>query len=102
MKTFLKPAELASVALSFVNLTVTVCYTGVDSLVLNCALEEAFAALAGDNAVVEARGLVLADHADHGLVVLLYHPVSWFMIITVEIRFTGLGVGWELFNVAFP
>jgi hypothetical protein len=43
LEAFLKATKLASVALSFVNLTVSVGHTAVDALVLHGALEEAFA-----------------------------------------------------------
>jgi hypothetical protein len=102
LKTFLKPTKLTSVALSFINFTVAVRNTGVDALILNSSLEEAFAAFAGDNAIMQPSGLVLADHADHGLVVLLDHPVGWLVVVAVEVRFTGLCVGWQLLNVPFP
>jgi hypothetical protein len=37
---------------------------------LNCSFEETFAAFAGDDPVVKAGGLVLADVADQRLLVL--------------------------------
>ena len=96
MKTFLEATKLTSVTLSFVNFTVAVSYTCVYSFVLNSSFEEPFAPFTGYNAVVKARGLVLAYHADHGLVILLYHPVSRLVVVTVKVRFTGLSVSRKL------
>jgi hypothetical protein len=48
----LKPTVLASVSLLLINFTMAVCHAGVDTLVLNSALEEALATFAGDDAVV--------------------------------------------------
>ena len=100
LKTFLETTKLTSVALSFVDFTVAVSHTGVHALVLNSSLEETFAAFAGDNAIVETRRLVLADHADHRLVVLLNHPVG--RLIVVEVGLTWLGVCGQLLDVTLP
>ena len=102
LKTFLETTKLTSVALSFVYFTVAVSNTGVHALVLNSSLKETFAAFAGDNAIMETSRLVLADHADHRLVVFLNHSICGLVVISVKVRFTGLCVCWKLFNVPFP
>lgn len=67
----LEPAVLAPVPLRLRDLAVAVRHARVHPPVLHRPLEEALAALAGDDAVVQARRLVLADHADHRLLLLL-------------------------------
>ncbi len=71
VEALLEAAVLAPVPLRLVDLAVAVGNAVVDPLVLHRSLEEALAALAGDDAVVQPRRLVLADHADERLLVLV-------------------------------
>ena len=87
LQTFLEATELTPVSLSFVNFTVAVCHTSVDSLVLNSPLEESLASLTCDDAIVQASGLVLADHADHWLVVLALYKVFPNWVVEVLLHF---------------
>ena len=76
---------------------------GVDSLVLHGPLEEALAAFAGDDAIVEPGGLVLADHAHHRLLVLVDHPVGRLQVaVPGKVGAAGLGVSWQLLDVPLP
>ncbi len=92
VEALLEPAVLAPVPLRLVDLTVAVRNAVVDALVLNGALEEAFASatktmlqyscpyahimsplpLASDDTIVKTRGLVLADHADEWFLFFLF------------------------------
>lgn len=67
----LEAAVLASVPLRFGDLAVPVRHARVHPPVLHGPLEESFAAFARDNAVVQAGGLVLANHTNHRLLLLL-------------------------------
>lgn len=68
-KTLLEATVLAPVALLLGDLALAVGNASVHSLVLYCSLEEPFAPFASDDAVVQSSGPVLADHANHGLIV---------------------------------
>lgn len=59
----MKSAERTAFPLGFVNVTGPLCYARVDLLVLDGALEEALAGLAGEQAVMVAADLVPADGA---------------------------------------
>ena len=63
LQTLEKAAVLAAVALLARHLAVLVSAAAVDALVADAPLEEALAALAGDDAVVQARGAVTTDEA---------------------------------------
>lgn len=63
LQTLEQAAVLAAVALLARHLAVLVPAAAVDALVADAALEEALAALAGDDAIVQARGPVPADEA---------------------------------------
>ena len=69
-ETLLKPAELTPISTPLVHRAVLVCQANVLCILLDCSLEETFAAFAGDDPVVKAGGLVLADVADQRLLVL--------------------------------
>ena len=59
VETFLEPAVRTPLPLRLINDTVPVRHAGVDLLVLDCPLEESFAGLACEEAVVVARYLVI-------------------------------------------
>ena len=63
LQTLEKAAVLAAVALLARHLAVLVAAAAVNALVADAALEEAFAALAGNDAIVQPRGPVSADKA---------------------------------------
>ena len=67
----MEPAELTPVPLHLVDFAFAVGHAGVDPLVLYGPLEEAFAAFASDDAVVEAGCPILANHAGQ----LLFHSL---------------------------
>lgn len=63
LQTLEQAAVLAPVALLARHLAVLVPAAAIDALVADAALEEALAALAGNDAIVQARGPVPADEA---------------------------------------
>lgn len=63
LQTLEQAAVLAAVALLARHLAVLVPAAAINALVADAALEEAFAALAGNDAIVETRGAVPTDEA---------------------------------------
>ena len=85
-----------------VNLTITISYTCVHFFTLYSPFKEPFATLTGDDPVVQASGLVITDHTDHGLVIFIHHTVGWFAVVLVEKATDRLRLWRQLTNVAFP
>lgn len=56
VKTLLEATVWTAFTLGLVDMTAAICNAGVYLLVLHCALEESFAALAGEQAIVIAAG----------------------------------------------
>lgn len=67
----LEPAILASISLRLRYLTVAVRHARVHPPVLHGPFKKSLASLTRDNPVVQTGGFVLADHAYHGLFLLL-------------------------------
>ena len=63
-ETLLKPAELTPISTPLVHRAVLVCQANVLCILLDCSLEETFAAFAGSNPVVLAGGVVAAHCAE--------------------------------------
>lgn len=62
--TLLKSAVLAAIALRLRDLASAISHTGVNSPVLDSALEETLASLASNNTIMQSRRFVFTDHAD--------------------------------------
>ena len=107
-ETLLKATILAPVPLRFGDFAVAFRHASVHSLVLHRPLEESLAPIdpkildekifiiessdyifvpfTGDDAVMESSGLVLANHANHGRVVLFFfHPVGSILLLLATV-----------------
>lgn len=81
LQTLEQAAVLAAVALLPRHLTVLVTAAAVHALITDTALEEALAALAGDDAIVQACGTISTDKAST--------LVSWIICIRKEWKKTS-------------
>ena len=74
MKAFLESTVLTTIALGFINLTISISDAGVDTFVLNGSLEETFASFTGYDSIVKTGRAILTNHASK----LLFVFRVWF------------------------
>ena len=62
LKTLLESTVLTTIALGFVNLTISIRYAGIYSFVLNSSFEETFTSFTCDDPIMKTSGSVLTYH----------------------------------------
>lgn len=71
LETFLEAAVLTTIALGFVNLTVSISDARVNSFVLNGSLEETFTSFAGYDTIMKTSSTIFAYHTGQYFFILM-------------------------------